>query len=90
MIIKIVNEEGTQYKETHHQLYIHSYQEYIKRFPERQERNSSEGESDIVSPEAVLVYNYIDGGGGHLHIYKGTDVYLMNNDGKTVDRYCFH
>lgn len=90
MIIKIMNDGKVQYKETHHQVYVYSNEQYLEEFPNRQDRNLAQNAKDDLSPEAVIVYNYIDGGGGHLHVFKGTRVYLMNNDGKTVDKYCYH
>lgn len=80
----------TQYKETHHQLYIYPHKEYLKAYPHKADQNVAENSNNEVKPEAVIVYNYKDGGGGHLHVFKGTDIYLMNNDGKTVDRYFYH
>jgi hypothetical protein len=79
-----------QYKEARHQLYVYEYNAYLVEFPQKTDRNESENVCEAVKPEAVIVYNYKDDGGGHLHIYKGTEIYLMNNDGKTIDKYLYN
>ena len=87
MILKIMNEEGTQYKEVSHQLYTHTWKQYCEVYSERLlEGDSVDGDN---SPELVIIYNYTDGGGGNLHVFRGTSIYIMNADGRTIDSYNF-